>query len=303
MATPAVTRRFDLTDAEWTVLAPLLPAGRRPGRPSASTKRQLIDGIRWRLRVGAPWRDVPTCYGSWQAVYALFRRWQRAGIWQQIVTGLQARADAAGLICWDVSVDSTVGRAHQHGAGARVRRRTGRTAGRSGCRASRPCLGPVAGRLDHQAARHRPAQTLPRPGHPLRQTRRPLRSHHPHHRGERVATRTSRHALGRTPPVGARPCPRRVPDRLAGAASQRIRRTGRLAAWRPCADTNRGGPVWAPPVRVVCDQATMRSRFGAAADGLLNSMVFEPALSCTVTFAEATSWLASRRRRRSGWCR
>jgi transposase len=119
LATLAVTRRFDLTDAQWAVLAPLLPAGKRPGRPSAWSRRQLIDGIRWRVRVGAPWRDVPACYGSWQAVYALFRRWQRAGIWQQIVTALQARADVAGLICWDVSVDSTIARAHQHAAGAR----------------------------------------------------------------------------------------------------------------------------------------------------------------------------------------
>jgi transposase len=119
VATLAVTRRFDLTDADWAVLAPLLPAGRRPGRPSMWTKRQLIDGIRWRVRVGAPWRDVPDCYGSWQAVYGLFRHWQRAGIWRQIVTELQARADAAGLITWDVSVDSTIARAHQHAAGAR----------------------------------------------------------------------------------------------------------------------------------------------------------------------------------------
>ncbi|MEU4780237.1 IS5 family transposase [Micromonospora sp. NPDC023633] len=118
MATIAVTRRHDLTDVQWAVLAPLLPAGNGPGRPSQWNKRQLIDGIRWRVRVGAPWRDVPACYGSWQAVYALFRRWQRAGVWQQIVTGLQARADAAGLITWDVSVDSTIARAHQHAAGA-----------------------------------------------------------------------------------------------------------------------------------------------------------------------------------------
>jgi transposase len=117
--TIAVTRRFDLTDAQWARLEPLLPVPDKPGRPSRWSKRQLIDGIRWRVRVGSPWRDVPACYGSWQAVYALFRRWQRAGIWQQIVTGLQARADAAGLITWDVSVDSTIARAHQHAAGAR----------------------------------------------------------------------------------------------------------------------------------------------------------------------------------------
>jgi transposase len=121
VATIPVTRRFDLTDAQWAVLQSLLPKGRKPGRPPRWSKRQLIDGIRWRVRVGAPWRDVPVCYGPWQTVYGLFRRWQRAGVWQQIVTGLQARADAAGLICWDVSVDSTIARAHQHAAGARTR--------------------------------------------------------------------------------------------------------------------------------------------------------------------------------------
>jgi transposase len=55
-----------------------------------------------------------------QTVYGLFRRWQRAGVWQQIVAGLQSRADAAGLITWDVSVDSTISRAHQRAAGART---------------------------------------------------------------------------------------------------------------------------------------------------------------------------------------
>lgn len=119
MATLAVTRRFDLTDEQWARLEPLLPAPRRPGRPSKWTKRQLIDGIRWRVRVGAPWRDVPACYGSWQAVYSLFRRWQRDGTWATILAGLQARADAAGLIGWQIGVDSTVLRAHQHAAGAR----------------------------------------------------------------------------------------------------------------------------------------------------------------------------------------
>jgi transposase len=114
VATLAVTRRFDLTDAQWAVLGPLLPVPRRPGRPSKRTRRQLIDGIRWRVRTGAPWRDVPECYGSWQAVYGLFRRWQRNGTWARILAALQTRADAAGLIDWSLSVDSTVARAHQH---------------------------------------------------------------------------------------------------------------------------------------------------------------------------------------------
>ncbi|WP_439651213.1 IS5 family transposase [Nocardia panacis] len=123
------TRRADLTDEQWAAIEPLLPVGEKSGRPPKWTKRQLIDGIRWRVRVGSPWRDVPACYGPWESVYGLFRRWQRAGVWAEIVSALQARADAAGRIIWDVGVDSTVARAHQHAAGARKR---------GICRSSRP---------------------------------------------------------------------------------------------------------------------------------------------------------------------
>lgn len=121
MDTLAVAGRFDLTDAQWAALEPLLPQPSRSGRPSLWSKRQLIDGIRWRVRTGAPWRDMPTMYGSWAAAYGLFRRWQRAGVWLRVLVALQAAADAAGRITWDVSVDSTIARAHQHAAGARKR--------------------------------------------------------------------------------------------------------------------------------------------------------------------------------------
>src|SRR5262249_44555749 len=117
--TLAVARRFDLTDAQWATLEPLLPTPKRAGRPSLWSKRQLIDGIRWRVRAGAPWRDVPACYGTWSAVYALFRRWQRDRTWARVLTALQARADAAGVGTWDVSGGSSVAPAHQHAARAR----------------------------------------------------------------------------------------------------------------------------------------------------------------------------------------
>ena len=110
--------RGDLRDEQWAKLEPLLPKGKKPGRPPKHTKRQLIDGIRCRVRTGVPWRDLPARYGPWQTVYGLFRRWQRDGTWKRILTRLQAQADADGLIT-DVSVDSTVARAHQHAAGAR----------------------------------------------------------------------------------------------------------------------------------------------------------------------------------------
>ena len=133
MPTVLVSGRADLTGAQWALLEPLLPRGKKPGRPRKWPLRQLIDGIRWRTRTGAPWRDVPPEYGPWQSVYGLFRRWQRDGSWVRVLTALQARADAAGLITWDVSVDSTVARAHQHAAGARKK---------GMCRPSRPAGSP-----------------------------------------------------------------------------------------------------------------------------------------------------------------
>jgi transposase len=111
--------RGDLTNAQWAVLEPLLPKGKKPGRPPKHSKRQLIDGIRFRTRTGVPWRDLPERYGPWETVYDLFRRWQRNGTWAAILTGLQSRAESEGLITWEVNVDSTTARAHQHAAGAR----------------------------------------------------------------------------------------------------------------------------------------------------------------------------------------
>ncbi|WP_406187858.1 hypothetical protein [Streptomyces sp. NBC_01006] len=67
---------------------------------------------------GRPVAGVPERYGPWDRVHDLFRRWQRDGTWAGILTALQAEADAKGLITWEVNVNSTACRAHQHAAGA-----------------------------------------------------------------------------------------------------------------------------------------------------------------------------------------
>nr|WP_308433469.1 transposase [Streptomyces alanosinicus] len=86
-----------------------------------------------RVRTGIPWRDLPAEYGPWGRAYDLFRRWQRDGTWHRIFTELQSQADSKELITWDINVDSTVCRAHQHAAGARKR---------GSCRRSRPAASP-----------------------------------------------------------------------------------------------------------------------------------------------------------------
>ncbi|WP_317620539.1 hypothetical protein [Streptomyces sp. CBMA156] len=79
-----------------------------------------------------PWRDLPDHYGPWETVYGLlFCRRQRRGTWHRIVEQVQVRADAKGLITWDISVDFTIAHAHQQEAGAR----------KGGiCRSSRPVV-------------------------------------------------------------------------------------------------------------------------------------------------------------------
>ncbi|MFE3661270.1 transposase [Streptomyces sp. NPDC059165] len=64
--------RGDLTDEQWAVLEPLLPKGARSGRPPVWPRRRLIDGIRFRVRTGVPWRDVPVEQGPWGRVCDLF---------------------------------------------------------------------------------------------------------------------------------------------------------------------------------------------------------------------------------------
>lgn len=113
-----VTGRGDLTEAEWRRLEPLLPTGNnRCGR--WRDHRQVVNGILHRVRTGVQWRDLPERYGPWKTVYERHRRWSADGTWERLLQQVQAQVDAAGGIDWDVSVDSTSIRAHQHAAGAR----------------------------------------------------------------------------------------------------------------------------------------------------------------------------------------
>src|SRR3954464_10890926 len=110
----------DLTDAQWERLCPMLPPQKpRTGRP-AKNHRSILNGILWILRTGSPWPALPDRYGSWKTVSSRFYRWQRAGVWDRILSELQRRADAESRLDWSLHfVDSTVVRAHQHAAGAK----------------------------------------------------------------------------------------------------------------------------------------------------------------------------------------
>ena len=118
--------RGDLSDEQWQKLHPLLPGKANTGRP-ANDHRQIINGILWIQRTGAPWDDLPERYGTRGTVSSRFYRWRSQGVWQQILERLQQQADAAEQIDWEVHfIDSTVVRAHQHAAGAKRGEPTGR---------------------------------------------------------------------------------------------------------------------------------------------------------------------------------
>jgi putative transposase len=79
----------DLTDVEWTSLAPLLPEPARRGRPRRWALRLLVNAIFYLLRTGCAWRYLPREYPPWQTVYTTFRRWRLQGVWQRVHEALR----------------------------------------------------------------------------------------------------------------------------------------------------------------------------------------------------------------------
>lgn len=112
--------RGELTNEQWEQLQPLLPPQKPWAGHPAKDHRPIINAILWIDRTGAPWRDLPEPYGPWQTVASSFYRWQKAGVWQRILTALQEQRDASNQADWEKHyVDGTIVRAHQHAAGAK----------------------------------------------------------------------------------------------------------------------------------------------------------------------------------------
>lgn len=107
-----------VTDVAWARIEPLLPFSGRGGQ--WRDHRQVLDGILWTLRTGAPWRDVPGRYGPWKTAHERLRKWTMDGTWEAIPADAVVKDDAVGEVQWMISVDPTVVRAHQHAAGTRT---------------------------------------------------------------------------------------------------------------------------------------------------------------------------------------
>ncbi len=86
----------DLTDAEWVVLAPLVPSVRPGGRPAHHDRRELVNGILYVLRTGCQWRALPHDLPPWGTVWWYFRCWRDDGTWERITTSLREQARRVG---------------------------------------------------------------------------------------------------------------------------------------------------------------------------------------------------------------
>lgn len=108
-----MARRYELTTSEWNRIKDYLPPERsgQKGRPRKDN-RMMLNGMLWILRTGCQWRELPECYGSWQSVYARFRKWQKDGIFEKIFRELNLDADTE-YIC----IDSTAVKVHESANG------------------------------------------------------------------------------------------------------------------------------------------------------------------------------------------
>lgn len=83
----------DLTDAQWHLIRPLLPPPDHRGAAPADDRR-VLDGLRYRERTGASWREIPERYGRWQTLYGRHRKWAADGTWGRVGEVLAERDPA-----------------------------------------------------------------------------------------------------------------------------------------------------------------------------------------------------------------
>lgn len=104
--------RCDLSDAEWRIIAPLLP--NKPRGVPRTDDRRVLNGIFFVLRTGSSWRDLPERYGPCTTVYNRFNRWAKAGVWLRIFEVLAEQSPQSMAL-----IDSSIIRVHQHAAGGK----------------------------------------------------------------------------------------------------------------------------------------------------------------------------------------
>ncbi len=90
---------WELTDAQWEAIAPLLPPQKQRGGRRAD-ERQTLNGILWVLRTGARWKDLPSRYGSATRCHRRLQEWQAQGVWEHLWRTFLRTLDEQGKLDW-----------------------------------------------------------------------------------------------------------------------------------------------------------------------------------------------------------
>jgi transposase len=114
--------RYMITDELWALLGPAVAAAKRNhcGQKPQLAERMFFEALLYLARTSVAWRDLPSEFGAWDAVYNRFRRWVSSGSLRRLFELLTAdpRLDEVRRVL----IDSTIVRAHQHAGGARRKR-------------------------------------------------------------------------------------------------------------------------------------------------------------------------------------
>ncbi len=81
----------DLSDEEWRLLEPYLPAPKRRGRPRLRSPREILDAVFYVLKSGCQWRMLPREFPPWKTVFHYFRRWRIDGTWERMNRAMRRR--------------------------------------------------------------------------------------------------------------------------------------------------------------------------------------------------------------------
>jgi transposase len=80
----------DISDEEWSFVAPYLALVREDAPQRTHELREVLNGLRWLVRTGSPWRYMPHDLPPWEAVYQQSRRWLKASLFEAMVHDLRA---------------------------------------------------------------------------------------------------------------------------------------------------------------------------------------------------------------------
>jgi len=79
----------DVSDEEWEFVAPYLALVREDAPQRDHDLREVLNGLRWVLRTGSPWRYMPHDLPPWEAVYQQTQRWLKAGVFEEMIHDLR----------------------------------------------------------------------------------------------------------------------------------------------------------------------------------------------------------------------